>query len=156
MSRPGFALLAAGLLLLGTVSEGCKLERRADLDQDGEGPVATAGGRLGSPATDSAIRVVKTAEEALEGRSDTPLDSLLHPEATVFHEGEEGGGQDWQLLESRVETLDDVALVFRRHRATGEDAEGAATRSGTWILHREGERWRIVHVHRSRGEEAGS
>ncbi len=151
MRRRGLAVLAAGLLVLGTALSGCKLERRADLDQDGEGPIATTGGRLGSPVADSAIEVIETAEAALEGRSDTPLDSLLHPQATVFRQDEDDEGGSWQLLESRTEILGSLAFVFRRHRAVEGDVEGAETLSGTWILHREGERWRILHLHRSRG-----
>lgn len=160
---PGRPALLVLLLAVGGGSVwGCTFERRPDLDDEG-GPVATTGGVLAGPETDSAVAVVEAAEAALDavggpadGGGRAALEGFMSPNGTLYLGGPggsvaENGEAGWQLRESRVDVRDGIAVIFRRHRSTRAEEALARTRAGTWVLLRDETGWRILHVHRSQG-----
>lgn len=165
-------LLAAGLVALAA----CTIEPRADTrgasssDSLPDSAVSDAAGSGGVSevlaALAEALSVGDAARVAALGTADL---SLVDQEEGVFWTardpasplpgallaGGDRAGLDWTLTDQRVTPVGDGRLVVRRYRAEIAGEAVAWWAVETVVLMREGDLWKVRHLHRSRGAEGG-
>ena len=162
---------AVGLL----AAAGCTIQPRADT----RGPEGSEAGRAPTEESRSAPaavdEVLAAFGEALAVGDAARVATLGAPELTLVDQ-EEGvfwsssdpasplpgrlgsddpSGLDWTLVDQRVAPVGDGRLVVRRYRAgiAGEAVGWWAVE--TIVLVPDDGRWKVLHLHRSRGPEGG-
>lgn len=173
-SGPRGVLTLLSLALSLSLAAGCTFERRADTENDEEGPDTAAATRL-EILRDSLQATVGGFVEALRTGDHSRAVGMLHEEATLYDE-ESGHRWDptqadsllpgpmerddaelrWELSESWAEIYDEAALVVLRYHATISREEAPWTAMETYVLVRADDGWRIRHLHRSRGPGSAS